>query len=70
MFGAYVAHVEKARRLSGLDGKWKTKAVATVGRGLARAGDRSFSPMPAVSEQQQVEIVSAKGWGDEFATLA
>ena len=43
-FKIYVAHLEKACLLLGIDTSWKSRAVATAGYGLSKAGDRSFAP--------------------------
>ena len=41
-----------------------------AGQGLAKAGDRSGSPRPAVTRAQLVELLTRRGWNDPFAILA
>ena len=53
----YVTHVEKACLLVGVDTSWKARAVATVGYGLATAGDRPFTPRPAISKVRLRDLV-------------
>ena len=59
----FTAHLEIARLLLDLVPDWETKDVSTAGRGLARAGDGSLSPRPAVSEARITQIASEKGRG-------
>ena len=54
----------------GLENEWGTQAVTAVGRGLAKAGDSSFSPRPAVAKEQLAELVTAEWQRGDFAILA
>ena len=69
-FKIYVAHLEKACLLLGVDASWKSKAVATAGHGLSKAGDRSFSPRPAISRSQLCELVMSRSLQDDLALIA
>ena len=69
-FKIYVAHLEKACLLLGLDTSWKSRAIATAGYGLAKAGDRSFAPRPAISRPQLCELITARSLQDGLALIA
>ena len=69
-FRIYAAHLEKGCLLLGLSSAWRTKAVVLAGRGLAKAGDRSFSPRPAVTRHRLVQPATTRGWNDSFAIFA
>ena len=69
-FAIYVAHLEKAYLLFGVDSRLRTTAFTTASRRLARAGDESFCPRPAISKQQLVQNVATEGWGDACALEA
>ena len=69
-FKIYAAHLEKARLLLGVDASWKSKAVNTAGYGHAKAGDRSFSPGPAISRPQLCELATSRLLQDDLAFVA
>ena len=69
-FKIYVAHLEKARLPLGVDASWKSKAVATAGHGLSRAGDRSFPPRPAISGSLLCELVMSRPPQDDLALIS
>ena len=68
-FRVYVARLEKACLLSGLGASWRTKAVDTADRGLAQAGDRSFSRRPAISRAQLCELVTSLSLRGELGLI-
>ena len=45
------------------------KAVRVAGQGIAKAGDRSGSPRPAITKGQLVDLPTRRGWDDPFASL-
>ena len=63
----YAAHLEKGCMLLGIGSDWKTKAASIAGHGLAKAGDKTGSPRPAVTRGQLIELMQRRGWGDQFA---
>lgn len=67
-FAIYAIRLEKACLLSGGDKRWRTKAVGS--HGLAKGGNKSFCPRPAITKQQPIQIVLTKGWGDQFLLIA
>ena len=69
-FKIYVAHLGKASLLLGVSTTWKSKAVLTAGRGLAKPGDRPRSRSPAVSKDQPTQLVSTNGWRNELSAIA
>ena len=69
-FKLYAAHLEKACLLLGVGASWKTKAAATAGYGLSKAGDRSFSPRPAISRSQLCELATSGSLEDDPALIA
>ena len=65
----YTAHLEKGCMFLGVGSGWKTKTVSIAGHGLAKAGDGTGSPRPAVTRGQLIELMRRRGWGDQFAIL-
>ena len=65
-----MARPEKARLLLGVDASWESRAQATAGYGLAKAGNRSFSPRPAISRAQLCELVTSRSLQDDLALIA
>ena len=57
-FKIYVARLDKARTLSGVNTAWETEATLTAGRGLA------------VTKERLTRLPAAKGWSDEYAFMA
>ena len=56
-FKIYVAHLEEACLLLEVGASWNSKAVTVADYGLAGAGERSFSPRPAISKSQLRELL-------------
>ena len=65
----YTAHLEKGCMLLGIGSDWKTRTVSAAGHGLAKAGDKTGSPRPAITRGQLIELMQRRGWGDQFAVL-
>ena len=61
-FEIYVAHPKEAWFPLGLRTGKEPKAVITVGRDLAKIGDRNFSPRPAFTKGQLSQLVLAEVW--------
>ena len=59
-----------ARLFLGVDASWKTRAVAAAGYGLAKEGDRSFAPRPAISKARLCELVTSLSLQYELALIA
>ena len=66
----YAAHLEKARLFLGVGASWEKRAVATACYVLAKAGDRAFTPRPAISRAQLCELVTSHSPQDELALIA
>ena len=60
-------YLDKACALNGLDFKWLPKRVLIAVDSLSKAGDRSFSPKPALASRQLLRVASQKGLRNEFA---
>ena len=69
-FQIYTAHLEQAGALLGLSISSKTRAVATASHGLAKAGDRTSCPRPAVTREHLSQITLSKGRDDAIAVVA
>ena len=53
-----------------MDTSWKTRAVARAGYGLAKAGNRSSAPRPAISETRLCELVKSLSLQHELTLIA
>ena len=69
-FKIYVTHLEMARLLLGVDAGWKTRAGAAAGYRLAKEGDRSLTPRPAISKARLCELVTSLSLQYELALIA
>ena len=65
-FEVYVAHLEEACLPRGVSTSCESRAVQTAGFGLAKSGDRSRSPRPAVTRDQLIQLVLSNGWDNEL----
>ena len=65
----YTARLEEGCMLLGVGTEWETKTVSTAGHGLAKAGDKTGSPRPAITRGQLIDLMQRRGWGDPFAVL-
>ena len=63
------AHLGEGCMLLGIRSAWETKAVSIAGHGLAKAGDKTGSPRPAVTRGQLIELTQRRGWDDQVAVL-
>ena len=69
-FAIYLAQLEKACLILGLGAGWGTKAVIAASHGLAKEGDESFRPRPAISKQQILQVEDTGGWRHWFAFIS
>ena len=44
--------------------------MQTAGFGLAKAGDRSQNPRPAITKDRHIQLVSGNGWRNELSKIA
>ena len=65
----YAAHLEKGCMLLGIGPDWETKTASIAGHRLAKAGDKTGSPRPAVARGQLIEMIQRRGRDDQFAVL-
>ena len=54
----------------GLGARWRAEAVTSSSHVLAKAGDGSFRPRPAIAKQQRAQVVTSRGWRDQLTLIA
>ena len=65
-FAVYVARLQKTCALFSVDFSLRAEAVSIARHRLSRAGDEAFSPRPAISTQQLVQILTRRGLQDHL----
>ena len=66
----YLAHLEEACLIMGLDTQCSAKDVTAVSHGLARAGRGSLRRILAIPKRVLTQIGGTRGWRDQITLIA